>query len=246
MNLIKFSVLFKVFHVCFYHKKVYFGIDHQSQWFIMIVVNPSFARHFFPWVIWRDCSGKQTVYLTFDDGPHPEHTPEILGILRDHQAAGTFFLGGEKIVRHPGLVKRIHRDGHVIGNHGFSHTSLAWKKRHLVFEEIERTSRMIGKITGSFPRFFRPPYGRFDWRFKKWMNQMNMRLVNWSLLTEDFREHSPEFLLKRVQDHIHAGAILLMHDGLPATPNLIQALPGILDFLHKNHFRTAALSELEY
>jgi len=211
----------------------------------MLIINPSFLRFLAPWCIWRSDPAKRAVYLTFDDGPHPKHTPEILRILNKSDVQAAFFLSGEKIMRYPGLVKQINKDGHVIGNHGFSHTSLVCKKREFVFGEIERTNRMIEKITGFTPHFFRPPYGRFDFRFKHWMIELDMFMVNWSLLTEDFRDHEPAFFVKRIQDHIHPGAIILMHDGLNTTPNLIQALPDMLEFLNKKHYNIGALSELE-
>ncbi|NQT25417.1 polysaccharide deacetylase family protein [candidate division KSB1 bacterium] len=211
----------------------------------MLIINPSFTRHLAPWTIWKGDSKNRTVYLTFDDGPHPQYTPEVLKILKDYDATAAFFLTGENIVRHPGLVERIHSEGHVIGNHGFSHMNLAFKKRQVVFGEIERTDQAIRQITGSPSRFFRPPYGRFDFRFRKYMKQFDYRLVNWSLLTEDFREHPPEFLLKRVMAHVHPGAIILMHDGLPTTPILIQILPEILNSLKKKHYRFVSLMELE-
>jgi peptidoglycan/xylan/chitin deacetylase (PgdA/CDA1 family) len=210
----------------------------------MLITNPSLMRYVVPWCIWKGDTQNRTVYLTFDDGPHPQHTPETLGILKDYEAAGTFFLSGEKIVRHPGLVERIHSEGHGIGNHGFSHRNLAFQKQQIVLSEIGRTDQAIRQITGTSCRFFRPPYGRFDFRFRKWMKKMDSQIVIWSLVTEDFREHSQEFLLKRVMDHVHPGAIILMHDGLPATPNLIRALPNILDFLRKQDYRFASLMEL--
>lgn len=209
------------------------------------MINPGFMRYLIPWCIWRGGPENRTVYLTFDDGPHPEHTPDILKILKDSQAPGAFFLTGEKTVRHPGVVERIHREGHTIGNHGFSHKSLALKRRGAAMDEMTRTGEIIRKITGSSPRFFRPPYGRFDFRFRKWMRELDCRMVIWSLITGDFRDHDPDFLIGRVRDRIHPGAVILMHDGLPTTPNLVRALPGILELLGKQGYRFGSLDELD-
>lgn len=210
----------------------------------MLIINPAFLRYIVPWCIWKGRTENRTVYLTFDDGPHPKYTPVILDILHNFKADGAFFITGQNAMHYPGLVERIHSESHVIGNHGFSHRSLAFRRRSVVFEEIRRTDQLIHQITGSVPRLFRPPYGRFDSRFKAWMKKLDHQMVLWSLLTGDFREHSPELLQTRIQEHIHPGAIILMHDGLPATPNLIRALPGILDALRRQDYHFTSSMDL--
>ncbi|HDQ44207.1 MAG TPA: polysaccharide deacetylase family protein [bacterium] len=194
----------------------------------MIIINPSPARFFFPWILWKGDARSRNVHLTFDDGPDPEYTPRVLDILGAGEVKATFFVTGEKALRHPGLVARIAREGHVVGNHGFSHTSLAFGKRETVLSEIERTDEAVRRITGRSPVPFRPPYGRFDPRFRKWMDHTGHRLVLWSLVTCDFSETSAAALVDRVSRRIHAGAVLLLHDGHPNTPVMLEALPELL------------------
>ncbi len=210
----------------------------------MIVINPSPARFLFPWILWKGDATASHVHLTFDDGPHPEYTPQVLDILKTGGVKGTFFLTGENAVRYPGLVRRIVQEGHTLGNHGFTHASLVFKKRKIVLSEIERTDEAIRQITGQNPAFFRPPYGRFDSRFQGWMKKSGHRLVLWSLVTCDFQESSPTALVERVKRHIHPGAILLLHDGHKNSPVMIEALPELLTVFQ--HLRlTPALLETD-
>jgi peptidoglycan/xylan/chitin deacetylase (PgdA/CDA1 family) len=207
----------------------------------MIIINPSPARFLFPWILWKGDAATSHVHLTFDDGPHPEYTPQVLDILKTGSVKGTFFLTGENVVRYPGLVRRIAQEGHTLGNHGFTHASLAFKKREIVLSEIERTDEAIRQIVGEKPAFFRPPYGRFDPRFQGWMKKMEHRLALWSLITCDFQESNPIGLVERVKRHIHPGAILLLHDGHRNSPVMIEALPELLDLFRNLRLSSARL-----
>jgi peptidoglycan/xylan/chitin deacetylase (PgdA/CDA1 family) len=119
-------------------------------------------------------------------------------------------------------------EGHTIGSHGFSHARLDFRKSGRILSEIERTDSAIEKTTGRRPLFFRPPYGRFDPRFKKMMADTEHRLVIWSLLSGDFLDAPPGILLERVLKHLHRGAIIVLHDGHPNAPDMIGTLPEMV------------------
>jgi len=200
----------------------------------------------FPWVLWKGSTEGQEIYLTFDDGPHPVYTPRLLDLLNQYNAQASFFLLGEKVLLHPGIVERIEKEGHTIGNHGFSHHSMLFWKRERIVKEILDTDYAIEKITGKKPLFFRPPYGRFDLRFKKLMNKLNHTLVIWSFLTYDFKETNPEKLIKKVREKIHAGDIVLFHDGHSNTPVMLETFPDILTSLHHLGYQTKTLEQITY
>jgi peptidoglycan/xylan/chitin deacetylase (PgdA/CDA1 family) len=128
----------------------------------------------------------------------------------------------------PGIVERILVEGHTVGNHGFTHRRMDWKNGRWVLAEIRRTDETIEKITGRRPVWFRPPYGRFDPRFRRWMLATGHRMALWSLLAGDFLELGPDALVDRIRRCLHQGAIVVLHDGHEKTPDMLKALPGIL------------------
>jgi peptidoglycan-N-acetylglucosamine deacetylase len=203
----------------------------------MVWTNPSPLRFLFPWILWKGDPQTEAVHLTFDDGPDPAHTPPVLDWLRGEGIRAAFFLNGAKTLQAPGIVERIHREGHCLGNHGFSHRRLDFRPGRLVLDEIRRTDEAVFRITGEKPRGFRPPYGRFDPRFRKWMEVTGHRLVLWSLIPCDYLGPPPEALVSRVGRHLHPGAIILLHDGHPNAPHMLKALPGMLEKI-----RSAGLS----
>ncbi len=204
----------------------------------------SFWHILFPWVLWRGSTKGQEIYLTFDDGPHPVYTPMLLDLLNQYSAKASFFLLGEKVLLYPGIVERIKKECHTIGNHGFSHRSMIFLKKEKILREILQTDYAIEKITGKKPLFFRPPYGKFDLRFKKLMDEFNHKLVIWSFLGYDFKETSPERLIKRIREKIHAGDIVLFHDGHSNTPTMLEALPIILSSLHHLGYQMKTLEQI--
>jgi peptidoglycan-N-acetylglucosamine deacetylase len=194
----------------------------------MFWTNPSILRTFFPWILWKGPPDAPDVFLTFDDGPHPEHTAKVLDILKHEKAAASFFLNGRNVLLHPGIADRIRAEGHAIGSHGHSHCRLDWKKKGLVLSEIDGSDKAIEKAAGLRPVFFRPPYGRFDPRFRGWMRKSGHTLVMWSLMAGDFLEMHSETLIDRICRSMHPGAVVVLHDGHSRAPAMISALPGLI------------------
>jgi len=164
------------------------------------------------------------VFLTFDDGPHPEYTPEILEILDSYNIKATFFLVGEKVKKHQTLVRDIADAGHCIGNHGYSHTSMLFKPTGFMDSEIEKTDACIADTIGSKPQLFRPPYGRFGPRLLIRLHQKQKLLVLWNLSSRDYKKsitaHEIEKRLYRAQK----GQIVLLHDGHSNTLSLVRII----------------------
>jgi len=212
---------------------------------LLVIVNPSILSFLAPWAIWKGSRDSKGVFLTFDDGPDPAYTAPILQILAEGKIPAAFFLTGHKAALHPGLVREIGRHGHTVGNHGFSHLPMAFKKKGWICQEIARTHAAISSaIDGACaPRLFRPPYGRFDPRFRRILEGMGYRMVLWSLLSKDFLENSAEQLIRRMDDHLHPGAIIVFHDGHNHGPVLIEALPRILRRIRDRGFQFLNLAD---
>lgn len=165
-----------------------------------------------PEIVWRKPGPH--VYLTFDDGPDGDLTPDLADLLRKHGAQATFFVLGEKAARHPDVVRHLLRDGHTIGNHGFSHRRLLGTPRRHIDAEVGRTDRLLRAITGRRPRLFRPPYGWFGPGLLHVLKANEYRLVLWNRSTHDYREATgaPQ-LVQRLQRVCAPGNIVLLHDG---------------------------------
>jgi peptidoglycan/xylan/chitin deacetylase (PgdA/CDA1 family) len=173
--------------------------------------------------------------LTFDDGPDKEITPRVLDLLKEHQVPAAFFCIGHKIINNPGLIKRMDEEGHVIGNHGYSHNylfDLYSAKR--IGKELQTTRKLVYKITGRNMKWFRPPYGVTNPPLAKALKRMRLYAIGWSLKSKDTVIAEEERLFRRISEKLQPGAILLFHDTkkhLPAT------LEKLLRFARENNYR---------
>jgi peptidoglycan/xylan/chitin deacetylase (PgdA/CDA1 family) len=151
-------------------------------------------------------SDEQVVALTFDDGPHPLYTQEILDVLDDYQIKGTFFLLGHAVRKHPVIAGEVTAGGHAIGAHTYSHP-LRVRRNPFHFErEIVRTHRLIASTTGEKPGLFRPPRGTFDpLLFMAVRIVMGYTVVLWSVSAKDWRKDSAEAIAARVVADIEPG-----------------------------------------
>ena len=157
--------------------------------------------------------------ITFDDGPNEEWTPKLLDLLARRDVKATFFLIGACAERQPDLVRRIASEGHLIGNHSWSHLNLALTGKSRVKEELRRTSEVLEQITGSAVRWFRPPFGARRPAVLRVAREQSLTPVMWNAMTNDWKEPSEERIASRLIakiDHLHrrgfAGNIVL-HDG---------------------------------
>jgi peptidoglycan-N-acetylglucosamine deacetylase len=156
---------------------------------------------------------ERLVALTFDDGPHPESTPQVIELLERHGARGTFFVVGESAHQHRALVRRTAEAGHAIGNHSWDHRSFPT----LDSRERRRQLRACEETIAPYSQgLFRPPYGHLDWRSRRDLTQLNYRVVTWSVSGMDWRDDSPSVLYERLAQGLGPGRILLLHDALAA------------------------------
>jgi peptidoglycan/xylan/chitin deacetylase (PgdA/CDA1 family) len=151
--------------------------------------------------------------LTFDDGPNPVATPQLLDLLARQEAKATFFLIGRHVRTIPELAKEIAAQGHAIGNHTESHPSLALLSGTRISEELDRCDEAIRQSVGVTPRWMRPPYGfRSPWLSGIVTRRGNAGVAMWSAAARDWKPQPAEPVIERLR-HARGGDIVLLHDG---------------------------------
>lgn len=157
--------------------------------------------------------------LTFDDGPNPKWTPRLLEVLGEHGVKATFFILGGRAQTEPELVRRIAAEGHLIGNHSWSHPNLALTLASKVREELARTSETLEQITGERVTCFRPPFGARRPAVFRIAQELGLRVVTWNAMTSDWSEPSADRiageLTKKIERLGERGraANIVLHDG---------------------------------
>jgi peptidoglycan/xylan/chitin deacetylase (PgdA/CDA1 family) len=151
--------------------------------------------------------------LTFDDGPHPRHTPQLLDMLASKGILATFFVVGRRVRRYREVLQQTHHAGHEIGNHGDHHVPLTILPDFLLRREITVTDSLIGNEIGRPPLFLRPPLGWFNDRVLSVISDLGHQPVIGSIHPQDSRQPGTETILRRVRRRIAPGAIIILHDG---------------------------------
>jgi peptidoglycan/xylan/chitin deacetylase (PgdA/CDA1 family) len=187
------------------------------------------------------------VAITIDDGPDPEVTPRVLDILDRYAACATFFCVGERVARHAGLAREMHRRGHAIENHSQHHRhsfSLLGPKQ--MTAEIAAAQDCIAATVGVSPRFFRAPAGLRNPFLEPVLSRLRLRLASWTRRGYDTRSGNSDTVLARLSYALCAGDILLLHDGNAATSRgggavILEVLPRLLDALAERALRPVTL-----
>ncbi len=189
-----------------------------------------------------DMVKENVVALTFDDGPNEEFTPKVLTLLKKHNANATFFVIGDNVQKHPDLLKEINKEGHLIGNHSYSHKNtfgfLSTKK---VIEELEKTNRIIEENTNLKVKFFRPPFGVTNPNIAKAVKSLNLHTFGWSIRSLDTVAKDPEKVYQKIISKIKKGDILLLHDSSELS---VTVLEKVLKYLDQNNIKTITLDKL--
>jgi peptidoglycan/xylan/chitin deacetylase (PgdA/CDA1 family) len=178
------------------------------------------------------------IALTFDDGPDPVDTPRFLDLLKEKNVKATFFVVGERAERYPEIVRRAWDEGHLVGNHTWSHRSLfCFLTPGQLRREIERSAESIRRITGFRPRLFRSPVGLRHPLLGVYLQEAGLEYVSWSIRTCDTLSQNSTTLAHRILDKVTFGDVILMHDHLPAGASaMLEALPGVIDELRGRGF----------
>ncbi|MET9863210.1 polysaccharide deacetylase family protein [Streptomyces smyrnaeus] len=180
--------------------------------------------------------GRHVMALTFDDGPHPEHTPALLDVLRRHGVQATFFVVGENAAAFPDLLHAIAADGHVVGNHSYTHRQLPRLPKAEVRGELGRTSELIDRVVGTPPRWCRAPYGDWHPPSLKACADLGMEPMGWSLDTRDWARPGIRHIVRAVTEEAAPGAIVLQHDGGGPRHQTVAAVDRYLPLLRERGF----------
>ncbi len=182
--------------------------------------------------------GENCVALTFDDGPDPVDTPRLLDLLREKDVKATFFVVGKRADQHPEIVRRAWAEGHLVGNHTWSHRALfCFLTPARLRAEIERGTESVRRSCGFRPRAFRSPVGLRHPLLGPYLKQAGLEYVSWSVRTRDTLTANSNVLAQRILNKVVSGDIILLHDHLPAgTDAMLEALPRIIDEMRKRGF----------
>lgn len=197
---------------------------------------PNWLPILFPSLIWKgsNCAPNQ-MHLTFDDGPHPKITIQVLDLLEQYNQKATFFLIGDNVRKHPEMVDQILHRGHSIGNHTFDHKPAQKVRLSHYLNSIEKCDHLLPDTS-----LFRPPHGRIGYRQIRELN--HKKIVMWTLLSGDF---DPGLVrtkaLRKLTKHTKTGTIVVFHDSEKAEANLMDMLPKYLQFLESKSFQSTAL-----
>ncbi len=180
------------------------------------------------------------VALTFDDGPHYAYTKILLDGLKEREVAATFFVTGEHAALHPDLVKRMHDEGHLVGNHTYSHIQLRHDNREEYKEELILTNEVLEEITGEEIIFVRPPYGSWDKTFEE---ELNMIPVLWTVDPLDWCSSSVQCIVQNTMCEVGDNDIILMHDYYETS---VTAALKIVDELIEDGFTFVTVEEIMF
>lgn len=178
------------------------------------------------------------IAITFDDGPDPVYTPQLLDGLKERGAKASFFLMGKQAEAHPELVRRMQEEGHLIGNHTYSHIQLTKKNREAFKAELKKTNELLTGITGEEVLFVRPPYGCWD---KSLETELTMLPVLWNIDPLDWSSTNVSGIVKKVTDKAKENAVILMHDEYASS---VTAALKIVDILQEEGYEFVTVDEL--
>ncbi|GAA0288890.1 peptidoglycan-N-acetylmuramic acid deacetylase [Gracilibacillus halotolerans] len=194
---------------------------------------------------YMDPSGDKHVYLTFDNGYEAGFTEQVLDVLKEKDVPATFFLTGHYVDDQPALVKRMIKDGHIIGNHSDDHIDFTTASKEKFTEDVERlTEKIIKTAPEATVQYIRPPKGTFNENSLKWANELGYIHMFWSVAFVDWNEGEEkgwEHAYQQVMDQIHPGAIVLMHT---VSRDNAESLEHLIDELRKQGYTFKSLDDL--
>lgn len=187
-------------------------------------------------VVWRMNPSSKVVYLTFDDGPIPQCTPQVLDILRQYNARATFFMVADNAQRYPELLERVKAEGHAIGNHTFHHMRGCQSITQQYLDDIAHGQQVLQT------HLFRPPHGRMRYAQKRALLQQGYTIYLWDVLTHDYNPcYTPDKMIRIVQRFTRNGSIIVFHDSLKSRDRMLIALPHVIQWLQAQGYQLQTL-----
>ena len=189
-------------------------------------------------------SNQPEIALTFDDGPSPLYTPQILNILHDNGVHATFFCIGEQVQNSPDLVQQEAAAGHVVANHSWDHPDLTTLTDDQVHAQLADTSNALQSADGQAPVFFRPPYGAINEDVQEQAATLGLQPILWNIDTLDWELPGSAAIVQTALDNASNGAVILMHDGGGDRSQTVAALPEIISGLKARGFQLVTINQL--
>lgn len=174
-----------------------------------------------------------TVALTFDDGPSPVYTPEVLAILKKYNVKATFFVVGENAKKYPELVKEIHNQGHVVASHSYSHPLLTKLSDKQLQHEITAPQTIVVDIIGIKPKCLRYPFGMSNEHVRAAIRAQGITPVSMGFNSFDYENRGTQKLIDWVLKNAHSKQVILLHDGYQRKEQTVAALPYIIEGIKK-------------
>jgi peptidoglycan/xylan/chitin deacetylase (PgdA/CDA1 family) len=198
---------------------------------------PKIIKIFKKDLIWDMPGEEKNIYLTFDDGPEKDVTPQILDILDCYEAKATFFCTGSKADKHPEIIDKIKKNGHSIGNHSYSHLKGTKTSTLLYLADIAECAEILKT------NLLRPPYGKIT-RQQKNSIKKQYKIIMWSVLPGDFDRRVPkEMILYRASKYTKRGTIIVFHDNIQAKEKVIYTLPRYIEHFGNLGYKFAPITE---
>ncbi len=195
-------------------------------------------------VIRSGSTDDKKIALTFDDGPHPKKTDEILDLLEKYDIRATFFIIGQNAIYYPEPLKRTVSLGHEIGNHTFRHDGVSKMSEMMIEKELRDTEKVIFELTGTPVRLFRPPEGNCSENILTAAKNEEYSVILWTVDTKDWELVSTENIVKNVEKNVRNGSILLFHDYTLSGAHTLDALKILIPKLMDEGYEFVTVSEL--
>lgn len=211
--------------------------------FVTILIIGSFkiSLNFFLPSISNLKTSEKVIAITFDDGPNPDVTPGLLDLLLKENISATFFCTGSQVERYPEILKNINGNGHLVGNHTYSHNPwFAFYPAKKMILELEKTNDIIEKVLGKKPLLFRPPYGVTNPSLRTAIEETGLVSVGWSLRSFDTIK-TKEKVLRKLKRKTKAGDVVLFHDN---DEKILWILKEYFSWLNTNNFKIVSLAQL--
>ncbi|QLC66785.1 polysaccharide deacetylase family protein [Flavobacterium sp. LPB0248] len=184
---------------------------------------------------------EKKIALTFDDGPSI-YTLEVLELLKKYNAKATFFCIGKNIETHPQILQKVIDEGHLVGNHSYSHSKFFdFYNAKKITEEIQKTDALLEKLTSKKINFFRPPYGVTTPSIRRALKVTGHKTIGWNIRSLDGGTQNQELIFNRLIKHISPGGIVLLHD---TAEHSVLVLEQFLQFLQQNNYEVISVEEL--
>ncbi|WP_176330227.1 polysaccharide deacetylase family protein [Oceanobacillus rekensis] len=212
-----------------------------------LVANSVLQREYPNIIVLRGSLDENRVALTFDDGPDIRFTPQVLDVLNKYQVNATFFQMGARAAEHTDIVRRVHAEGHAIGNHSYWHPNLTEENLGRIQWEVTSTEETLEQILGFRPRLFRPPYGALNREIAELLGEMGNTVVLWNVDSLDWKQLGTDVIADITLANTTPGSIILMHDGGDWTMDLsgtVNALDEIIPRLQQEGMEFVTIPEL--